>query len=554
MIEARINKDKMVFIKGLTQDPGLSFLKKSKKSDWYYSSFYWLDDIRKSLNISISIPELAPFEKKFLSTTRMLQEGAVYSTDVFDKMFAIPLWESQKHAASVMAYAGRFIILDLCGLGKSASTLGALMILFAKQKIKNVLIVTTASTIYQWKLEIRKFLKEEYHSLYPIQIIEGSRAERIQALSNLQAINIIGYESLVRTFPFEFSPALDCVVTDEQWKIKNWKTKTWRTLKQIFRDTLYRFGLNASPIGNNYTELFGPVDLIDPAIFVSWRNFKDRYCVTSMAQYPIIKRGKFAGMTRPILQITGYKNINDLKRRMASFSLRRIPKQMGWKTPQLVTTNRWVELSKEQRCAYNSIRNSRELDGLAKIVRTKIVCLFDSSNPIDNTVKFIELKSFVLNEVPDEKIVVFSESKMYLEAVFNYLYKLGVKTRIISSEVTNKDRERIKGEFSETSNVRVLLCTAAGETGLNLQAANIVVNLDLPYNAERLKQRIGRVRPYLGGEGRRILVVNILARNTIEEKVIEKIQYKVNLFSKLFGQDQIDLGDMFKPEELIKLL
>ena len=90
--------------------------------------------------------------------------------------------------------------------------------------------------------------------------------------------------------------------------------------------------------------------------------------------------------------------------------------------------------------------------------------------------------------------------------------------------------------FFDDKNCRVFLSTDAGGVGLNLQAASLVVNLDLPWNPAVLEQRIGRAHRH--GQSRSVHVINLIAKGTIEERMLDTLAAKRNVFAGVFGADE----------------
>ena len=88
---------------------------------------------------------------------------------------------------------------------------------------------------------------------------------------------------------------------------------------------------------------------------------------------------------------------------------------------------------------------------------------------------------------------------------------------------------------------QILICTEAGAEGLNLQFCNLVVNYDLPWNPQRVEQRIGRCHRY--GQQRDVLVINFLNRqNAADARLYELLEKKLNLFDGVFGASDEILG------------
>lgn len=103
----------------------------------------------------------------------------------------------------------------------------------------------------------------------------------------------------------------------------------------------------------------------------------------------------------------------------------------------------------------------------------------------------------------------------------------------LSGNVPVNKRQALIDEFTNNPQCKVFLSTDAGGTGLNLQAADCVVNFELPWNPARLNQRVGRVSR-IGQKSRCINVVNIIAKDSIEEKILAGLQLKTDVFKGVF--------------------
>lgn len=165
-----------------------------------------------------------------------------------------------------------------------------------------------------------------------------------------------------------------------------------------------------------------------------------------------------------------------------------------------------------------------------------------------------------------EKIVIFTEStrtQKYIEAVLER-YKIGYipfngsnngqlatkayndwakefkeSARSLSKNIAL--RQSLIYAFKNNPENKIFLTTEAGSEGLNLQFANILVNYDLPWNPQRVEQRIGRIHRY--GQKLDVLIVNLLnTKNFADKRVLELLTEKLHLFDGLFGTSDEILG------------
>jgi len=141
-----------------------------------------------------------------------------------------------------------------------------------------------------------------------------------------------------------------------------------------------------------------------------------------------------------------------------------------------------------------------------------------------------------------EKAVVFTESRRTQQYLAELLAEHGWEGRIslLSGDAgTPEERQALVDEFRDRT--QILLSTEAGAEGLNLQFCNLVVNYDLPWNPQRIEQRIGRCHRY--GQQRDVLVLNFLnRRNAADARLYELLERKLHLFDGVFGASDEILG------------
>jgi superfamily II DNA or RNA helicase len=139
-----------------------------------------------------------------------------------------------------------------------------------------------------------------------------------------------------------------------------------------------------------------------------------------------------------------------------------------------------------------------------------------------------------------EKAVVFTEFRRTQDHLAKLLASKGYSVTCLSGDVSGTDRRQaLVEEFRGPS--QILLMTEAGAEGLNLQFCNLVVNYDLPWNPQRVEQRIGRCHRY--GQQRDVLVLNFLNRaNAADARLYDLLAQKLALFDGVFGSSDEVLG------------
>ena len=147
----------------------------------------------------------------------------------------------------------------------------------------------------------------------------------------------------------------------------------------------------------------------------------------------------------------------------------------------------------------------------------------------------------------EEKVVVFSQWERMTRLVAGALDQQNIGYRYLNGNVPSRKRKELFDHFNNDPSCKVFLSTDAGSTGLNLQSASMIINLDIPWNPAVLEQRIGRIHRY--GQKNKVSVINFVSTGTIEHRMIGVLKFKSSLFDGILndGEDSIFMGeDKFK--------
>ncbi|MDY0282511.1 MAG: C-terminal helicase domain-containing protein, partial [Salinivirgaceae bacterium] len=141
--------------------------------------------------------------------------------------------------------------------------------------------------------------------------------------------------------------------------------------------------------------------------------------------------------------------------------------------------------------------------------------------------ELIHILNDIFEESPDRKILVFSEWVRMLDLVAERLDKKRIDYVLHTGSVPQAQRRVHINRFKNDPNCRIFLSSDSGGLGLNLQAASVVINLDLPWNPAKLEQRIARAWRKM--QRNAVHVVNIIASNSIEERMLATLGFKQGL-------------------------
>ncbi|WP_437632438.1 DEAD/DEAH box helicase [Sorangium sp. So ce854] len=426
----------------------------------------------------------------------------------------LPLFPYQRDGVLHLFRRGRALLADDMGLGKTLQAIAACELLRRRGEARRVLIVTAASLKHQWAQEIARWTGER------AAVLGGSPAQRSEALALEAAYTVLSYELTWRELSRLQALAADVLVLDEAQRAKNFRTKTAATLRAI--PSRFLFVLTGTPVENRLDDLYALLQLVDPALLGPlWRFNADFHRQD--------QRGK----------IVGYKNLGELRRRVAPVALRRERAEVLPDLPPLVEQTRYTPLTREQReldadyraqaarlIAITERRALRkeELDRLMMmLLKARQACnaleLCDPRRRKKASPKLDELEALIaeITAQPRSKVIVFSEWVGMLELARERLDRLRVGHLMLHGDVPTERRPALLDRFREDPAARVLLSTDAGGVGLNLQAASYVVHLDLPWNPARLDQRTARAHRL--GQARGVSVTYLCAEEGIERGI-----------------------------------
>jgi superfamily II DNA or RNA helicase len=155
--------------------------------------------------------------------------------------------------------------------------------------------------------------------------------------------------------------------------------------------------------------------------------------------------------------------------------------------------------------------------------------------------KYAELKMLLTEIVPDEKVVLFAFYRPTLAYLLRRLRADGVDVTTIHGGIDNDSRWRELERFKDPRGPRVLLSSEVGSEGIDLQFCRVLVNYDLPWNPMRIEQRIGRI-DRVGQEAKRLSIVNFKIKDTVEERLYDRLHSKLERFANSLGDLEAVIG------------
>jgi len=459
------------------------------------------------------------------------------------------LYPYQVQGAIQLLERRRSILGDEMGLGKTVQAIAAATFLIREGHAARVLVVCPASLKHQWTQEVRRFAGIE------ATVVEGfPRARHALYESAASPFVVANYEQIFKDRRFLRSSDLrwDVVVLDEAQRIKNWRTKTANAVKDLRDRCRFAFVLTGTPLENNLEDLYSVCQFVRPEVLGPLWEFHDRYC-----------RLDEDGRTR------GYRNLDELRSRISSLYLRRTKESVQLELPDRVVSRFYVEMTPQQREAHDDhARGVAILMALMKRrplteeerKRLSLLLLMMRRACDDSTMgkgrpgpspKLEELDR-ILDDVVEaggRKAIIFSEWTDMLDQVAGRLHRRRLGHVYLHGGVPTPRRGALCDRFRTDPTCRVFLSTEAGGLGLNLQAATVVIHMDLPWSPARLEQRNGRAHRI--GQRHTVQAITLVAKDSIESRIESLIASKRALFDAVFRPGatatEVDLPSLSGP-------
>lgn len=429
------------------------------------------------------------------------------------------LFKHQKLAVEWLCRRNSGLVWASTGTGKTLiATVYAERVLERPGASGGVLVICPSSVRYQWQSELKK-----YYGLESL-VIEGKPEERKLLWNRMMKYKIVNYELLLKDYKYALSSSWDLIICDESHRIANARAKTVKIIKKLTCKN--RVGLSATPICNGKYDLFSQLDWISPGCLgKSWWEFRSRYCIMHTAFPKIIgyrETERFDRISAPLLHRIGKEVLQDLPPMSESI----IPFELSSFERRL-----YEKVKKEIRLELESGQDIPILNALGKLLRlrqiTNTIRPFGYATYPSKLATLIDLLDDVLAD-PEAKVIIFTS---FAETVYDYMQDLHGRwhTEVITGDFSQSARQQKLEDF-ENGSVRILLGTDALSTGLNLQAANVIVHIDEPWSYSKYDQRNGRA--WRQGQKRHVNVYSLIVRGSVDEyvhKIIEAKKNEVNL-------------------------
>jgi superfamily II DNA or RNA helicase len=459
-----------------------------------------------------------------------------------ETLLKVPLYPYQAEGALFAVRVGRVLIGDDMGLGKTVQAIAATEILARHFGVSKVLVICPASLKYQWQSEFPRF--SDRPGATAGRVIGGGRAQRQKDYAADDFLKITNYEKLNPDLDLIAAWAPDLIIVDEAQRVKNWNTIAARALKRI--DSPYAIVLTGTPLENKLEELISVVQFVDQhRLGPTWRLLHEHQVKDESGR------------------VTGYTGLEKIGQTLAPVMIRRRKSEVLRQLPARMDQNLLVPMTELQMVYHQEnadivtriVQRWRKTKFLSETDQRRLTCALQNmrmscnstyllDHESDHGVKADELAAIFsdLFADPGSKAVVFSQWTRTHDIVIRRLEARGFGYVSFHGGVPSEKRPALIERFRNDPDCRVFLSTDAGSTGLNLQHASTLVNMDLPWNPAVLEQRIARIHRM--GQVHPVRVINFVAKGTIEEGMLSVLAFKRSLAAGILdgASGEISLG------------
>lgn len=474
-------------------------------------------------------PELWAEARKDQEQAREAEALALLPDTEFES--SLPLFPYQKVGSAFLWKIGSGLLGDSPGTGKTLQV----MALAEKAGAEKILVFCPAVLKHQWKNEIEKFVPHR-----KAIVIEGTKTERVALWREEADYYIANYELLLRDFDNMNSREWDYIFADEATKICNPQAKQSKAIKKLRAKK--RVAMSGTPISNRAEDCWNLIDFTNPGAFGNYWAFLGRYCV----------KNRFNA-------IFAYQNMDELRDKLKRYMIRRTKEEVLPELPAKITTDVPFVLSEEEAKLQKKIK----MEILHEIEASDINKLETPMTLQYTIVKFGRLRQLadslellgdnktstkleVLRELLQEnvqngvKVIIFSEFAKMCDILDRELQEY--KPIKITGSVPNEERQPLLDRFNADPECKICIMSSAGVWGLNITAASIVVNYDLPFSLSKLEQRIGRAHRY--GQKNKVQVFNLLGKGTADMAIKKIIHAKAELAGQILGDTPVTMNDI----------
>lgn len=484
--------------------------------------------------------------KNLIKEFKTVTDSEFELPDSLQKIMRNYQMEGYKWLRTLEHYRFGGILADDMGLGKTLQVISVILAAKEEKKTGTSLIISPASLVYNWQEEFARFAPSVL-----VQVISGSQTERMHMLKDYEKYDVLitSYDLLKRDVAEYEDKQFLYQVLDEAQYIKNHTTAGAKAVKCI--QSKVRYALTGTPIENRLSELWSIFDYLMPGFLYGYESFRKE-------------------LEQPITKYKDEEKTARLKRMIAPFVLRRLKQDVLTDLPEKLEEIQYAKFDTKQQQLYDAqVLHMKEvlanqsgeeyaqnkIQILAELTKLRQICCDPSllyENYRAESAKRLACVDLIKSAIEGEhRILLFSQFTSMLSLLEEELVHENISYYKITGSTSKEERIKLVKQFNEGDVPVFLISLKAGGTGLNLVGADVVIHYDPWWNQAVQNQATDRAHRI--GQMRIVTVYKLIAKGTIEEKILKLQENKKNLADEILSGENGGLAQLSK-EELLDLL
>lgn len=436
---------------------------------------------------------------------------------------------------------GRAILADEVGLGKTIEAGLALSELRMRGLADRALVITPAGLVEQWREEL------EHKFALPTAVLRGRDAAAGSVGSaGLDRPVLLASLATARREPVKSELARgswDLVIIDEAHRLRSPRSASGKLAREL--KARFLLLLTATPVENKLMDLYELISLVAPGLLGTPAQFRNKHAGTEDSLAAPRNIAELRARSREVM-------VRHRRSEVALMLPRRLAETV-LVTPSDAEVSLYHELTGRIRAEARKASSSRllTLRSLARLAGSSPAAVAPTLTKIGwddlagraQAIRHSEKARVLVERLGPciergEKVLVFTAFRQTLDALAGELDAAGLPAASYHGSLTRQDKERAISAFR--TDVPVLLSTESAGEGRNLQFCHVMINMDLPWNPMQIEQRLGRLHRV--GQTHDVLLTNLVARDTIEQRILHVLEAKINLFELVVGELDMILG------------
>ena len=425
---------------------------------------------------------------------------------------------------------GRGILADEVGLGKTIEAGLVLSELRLRGLAERILVVTPAGIVGQWCDELERKFGLPTEIARPGRDLGTDRSVTVASLASARRAPML---------PELTEHEWDLVIFDEAHRLRNPRSASGKLAREI--RTRYLLMLTATPVENRLADLYQLVSLVAPGLLGTPAQFRSRHGGSDAAA----------------------RHVDELRTKTREVMVRHRRSEVAVLLPHRVAETVLVPPAPDEAALYadivESVRVGATASASSRLALRGLVRLAGSS-PAATAATLDKLGHADLAErarriaapaktralvetlarhvARGEKVLVFTGFRATLESLAAAVRAAGVEAAVYHGSMSRTEKDAAVARFA--ADAPVLLSTESAGEGRNLQFCHVLVNYDLPWNPMQIEQRVGRLHRV--GQEHDVTLINLVGRDTIEQRIMSVLEAKINLFELVVGELDMILG------------